>query len=96
MSDTATEQQQDHLTGLNTSSEEDVWNEIVGQVVDLVVLAMKNFSASKAIMNRACLVLNNLSLHHKPRCNDCHTNRYIVLLHLSFHVDLSTTATQFS
>lgn len=57
-----TNEQQEELTDINRSSEEEVWNEIVGQVVDLVVLAMKNFCSSEAIMNRACLVLHNLSL----------------------------------
>lgn len=34
----------------------------MGDIVDLVVLAMKNFCSSEAILNRACLVLHNLSL----------------------------------
>lgn len=35
---------------------------MVGQITNLVVLAMKNFCSSEAILNRACLVLHNLSL----------------------------------
>ena len=35
---------------------------IVDKVVQLVVNAMKNFCSSEAILNRACLVLHNLSL----------------------------------
>ena len=35
----------------------------VGQISNLVVVAMKNFCSSEAILNRACLVLHNLSLH---------------------------------
>ena len=37
-------------------------DEAVGQITNLVVLAMKNFCSSEAILNRACLVLHNLSL----------------------------------
>lgn len=44
------------------ASEKEVLNEIVYQIVALAVLAMKNFCASEAILNRACLVLHNLSL----------------------------------
>jgi len=44
------------------SSEKEMMDEMVDQVVNLVVLAMKNFCASEAILNRACLVLHNLSL----------------------------------
>ena len=37
-------------------------DENVGQIANLVVVAMKNFCSSEAILNRACLVLHNLSL----------------------------------
>lgn len=37
-------------------------DEAVDQITNLVVVAMKNFCASEAILNRACLVLHNLSL----------------------------------
>jgi hypothetical protein len=44
------------------SSEKEMLDEMVDQIVNLVVLAMKNFCSSEAILNRACLVLHNLSL----------------------------------
>ena len=44
------------------TSEKEMLDEMVDQVVHLVVLAMKNFCSSEAILNRACLVLHNLSL----------------------------------
>ncbi|GKY94182.1 hypothetical protein MPSEU_000384200 [Mayamaea pseudoterrestris] len=44
------------------SSERDILDENVGMIVQLVVQSMKNFCASEAILNRACLVLHNLSL----------------------------------
>ena len=37
-------------------------DEMVEQITNLVVLGMKNFCSSEAILNRACLVLHNLSL----------------------------------
>jgi len=37
-------------------------DDMVGQITNLVVLGMKNFCSSEAILNRACLVLHNLSL----------------------------------
>jgi len=37
-------------------------DDMVGLITHLVILAMKNFCSSEAIMNRACLVLHNLSL----------------------------------
>jgi hypothetical protein len=43
-------------------SERDILDDNVGMVVELVVQSMKNFCASEAILNRACLVLHNLSL----------------------------------
>jgi hypothetical protein len=55
------QEQNDIIPGEN-SSEQDVLDEIVEQIVSLVVTAMKNFCASEAILNRACLVLHNLSL----------------------------------
>lgn len=45
------------------SSEKEILDECVGQIANLVVVAMKNFCSSEAIMNRACLVLHNLSLN---------------------------------
>jgi hypothetical protein len=44
------------------SSEREMLDESVEQIVGLVVTAMKNFCSSEAILNRACLVLHNLSL----------------------------------
>jgi hypothetical protein len=44
------------------SSEKDMLDEMVDQIVNLVVQSMKQFCASEAILNRACLVLHNLSL----------------------------------
>jgi hypothetical protein len=44
------------------SSERERLDETVDQIVGLVVTAMKNFCSSEAILNRACLVLHNLSL----------------------------------
>jgi hypothetical protein len=55
------EQQQPIVPGEN-STEQEVLDEIVDHIVNLVVTAMKNFCASEAILNRACLVLHNLSL----------------------------------
>jgi hypothetical protein len=37
-------------------------NSVVDRLVDLVVTAMKNHCSSSTILNRACLVLHNLSL----------------------------------
>jgi len=44
------------------SSEGDVLDDMVDQIIDLVVLSIKNFCANEAILNRACLVLHNISL----------------------------------
>jgi hypothetical protein len=44
------------------TSERDFLDEMVYQIIDLVVLSIKNFCANEAILNRACLVLHNLSL----------------------------------
>lgn len=57
-------------------SEKEMLDVSVGQIANLVVVAMKNFCSSEAILNRACLVLHNLSLneaHHSlllwtPNC----------------------------
>lgn len=43
-------------------SEREIIDETAGEVASLVVRAMKNFCSSEAILNRACLVLHNLSL----------------------------------
>lgn len=43
-------------------SEKGKLDDMVGQIVSLVVSAMKNFCSNEAILNRSCLVLLNLSL----------------------------------
>ena len=50
---------------MSESSEKEILDESVGQITNLVVVAMKNFCSSEAIMNRACLVLHNLSLNYQ-------------------------------
>jgi hypothetical protein len=42
-------------------TEKDVLDDFVGEIVNLVVLAMKDFCSSETILNRACLVLHNLA-----------------------------------
>jgi len=49
-------------SGLGVSSEKEMLDDSVGQIANLVVVAMKNFCSSESILNRACLVLHNLSL----------------------------------
>jgi len=44
-------------------SEKEMLNAGVGQIANLVVVGMKNFCSSEAILNRACLVLHNISLN---------------------------------
>ena len=46
-------------------SEKEMLNASVGQIANLVVVGMKNFCSSEAILNRACLVLHNLSLNEE-------------------------------
>lgn len=46
----------------NEPTEKEIIDELVGEIGDLVVRAMTNFCSSEAILNRACLVLHNLSL----------------------------------
>lgn len=53
---------QEQLGEVNNPTEKEVLDENVDQIANLVVLAMKNFCSSEAILNRACLVLHNLSL----------------------------------
>lgn len=48
---------------IGESSEKEILDESVGHIANLVVVAMKIFCSSEAIMNRACLVLHNLSLN---------------------------------
>ena len=44
-------------------SERELLDESATKIASLVVLAMRNFCSSEAILNRACLVLHNLSLN---------------------------------
>merc|ERR1712161_134335 len=54
----------DQLNETNNNSDSDVLDdEIVLLIANLVVVSMKNFWSSEAILNRACLVLHNLSLN---------------------------------
>ena len=53
----------DQIAGMNQDSEVEMLNDSMEQVTNLVVVAMKNFCSSEAILNRACLVLHNLSLN---------------------------------
>jgi hypothetical protein len=55
---------QEQLGEVNDTSEKEILDEVVGNIAELVVNAMKNFCSSEAILNRACLVLHNLSLTH--------------------------------
>lgn len=45
-----------------STSEKEMLDDSVDQIANLVVVAMKNFCSSESILNRACLVLHNLSL----------------------------------
>jgi hypothetical protein len=47
--------------GIDTT-EREMLDEVVDQIINLVVLSMMNYCANEAILNRACLVLHNLSL----------------------------------
>jgi len=53
---------QEQLGEVNDISEREMLDDSVGQISNLVVVAMKNFCSSESILNRACLVLHNLSL----------------------------------
>jgi hypothetical protein len=52
----------DELDVVRDVSEREILDEMVGDIATLVVWSMKNFCSSEAILNRACLVLHNLSL----------------------------------
>lgn len=47
------------------TSEKEMLDASVGQISNIVVVGMKNFCSSEAILNRACLVLHNLSLNEE-------------------------------
>ncbi|KAL7488730.1 hypothetical protein ACHAW6_014356 [Cyclotella cf. meneghiniana] len=53
------------LGEVGETSEREMLDASVGQISNLVVVAMKNFCSSEAILNRACLVLHNLSLNEE-------------------------------
>jgi len=53
---------QGDLGEATNTSEKEMLDDAVGQIANLVVVAMKNFCSSESILNRACLVLHNLSL----------------------------------
>jgi hypothetical protein len=53
---------EEQLEEVNDTSEKEVLDGFVGHITSLVVQAMKHFCSSEAILNRACLVLHNLSL----------------------------------
>ncbi len=53
------------LGEVGETSEIEMLDASVGQISNLVVVAMKNFCSSEAILNRACLVLHNLSLNEE-------------------------------
>lgn len=55
----------EQIDGVNHQSETDMLEESVELIANLVVVAMKNFCSNSAILNRACLVLHNLSLNAK-------------------------------
>jgi hypothetical protein len=56
-----TDENLDDDLGIDTT-EKEMLDELVDQIIGLVVLAMKNYCSHEAILNRACLVLHNLSL----------------------------------
>mmetsp|Transcript_4735 Transcript_4735/g.8426 ORF Transcript_4735/g.8426 Transcript_4735/m.8426 type:complete len:1499 (+) Transcript_4735:34-4530(+) len=53
------------LGEVGETSEKEMLDASVGQISNLVVVGMKNFCSSEAILNRACLVLHNLSLNEE-------------------------------
>lgn len=53
----------EQVAGMNQDSETEMIDESLEQVTNLVVVAMKNFCSNESILNRACLVLHNLSLN---------------------------------
>jgi len=52
----------EQLGELNETTQKEIIDELVRDIASLVVHVMKNFCSSEAILNRACLVLHNLSL----------------------------------
>ena len=53
---------QQQLGDVNDTTEKEIIGDLVSDIASLVVRALKNFCSSEAILNRACLVLHNLSL----------------------------------
>jgi hypothetical protein len=64
----ADELNQDLMQPDTDSSEKEMLDEMVDQIIKLVVLSMKNFCSNEAILNRACLVLHNVSLSPSYHC----------------------------
>lgn len=56
------ERTNDELDIVKDVTEREILDEMVGDIASLVVWSMKNFCSNEAILNRACLVLHNLSL----------------------------------
>lgn len=54
---------------LEDTSEREMLDDMVNRIIQLVVTSMKNFCASEAVLNRACLVLHNLSLTQGMLCS---------------------------
>lgn len=57
----STKQEKQRLVSAHALTEQDVVDQSVHQIASLVIRAMKNFCSSETILNRACLVLHNLS-----------------------------------
>ena len=53
------------LGEVGETTEKEMLDASVGQISNLVVVSMKNFCSSEAILNRACLVLHNLSFNEE-------------------------------
>jgi hypothetical protein len=74
----------DAAIAVEDSSEKELLEEVIDNLVNLVVLAMKNFCQSEAILNRACLVLHNLSLTQGTTSRTCYCNHVSRLSRLTF------------
>lgn len=57
-----------HLLSDDGTSEKEMLDDVVDEIVNLVVLSIRNFCSNEAILNRACLVLHNVSLTHSYHC----------------------------
>merc|ERR1740121_3110448 len=52
----------EQLLSVNEVTEKEILDENIAQIVNLTVIAMKNFFTNEAILNRCCLVLHNICL----------------------------------